>query len=63
MDLLELQDPRDPLGCRECPEREVPVASQEPKETECVADYFLFRLSYSSYHEMYDRHVILCPIG
>lgn len=35
-----LLDPRDPLVCRVCLEREGPVVSQDPRETEWVTDDF-----------------------
>lgn len=38
LDLLAPLDPKDPLACRECQEREELVASQEPKETEVIMD-------------------------
>lgn len=38
LDQLVLLDPRDPPACRACPEKEEPVASQDPRETEVTME-------------------------
>lgn len=38
LDQLVLLDPRDPQACRVCPEREEPVVSLDPRETEVTME-------------------------